>query len=137
MNWRIDSMLRQTTHAEEEAEQRPDRADRGAGDEEDAEDGAARRAHGAQNRDVMALVADEHGEPADDVERGDDDDEQEDEEHDVPLDLERREEGDVPLLPVAGHDLPLGCRLDLRAERGDRCRHWRERPRWRSPRRRD
>ena len=63
-------------------------------------DRAAGGAHGAQDRDVTALAAHQHGDAGDDVERRDQDDQGQDQEHDVALDLERREEMRVQLLPV-------------------------------------
>ena len=53
--------------------------------------------------------------PGDDVERRDQHDQRQDEEHDVPLDLERGEEGAVALAPVGEQDRPLGRLLDRRA----------------------
>ena len=118
-NWRIVSMLRQMTTPSSDAGQRADDADRRAGHEEDAQDRAARRAHGAQDGDVAALVLHQHDQAGDDVERRDQHDQRQDQEHDVALDLQRREEGLVALAPVGDEDRPLRRRLDRRLQRVD------------------
>ena len=63
----------------------------------------------------LALVLHQHDQAGDDVERRDQDDQRQDEEHDVALDLERREEGAVALPPVGEHDRALGRLVDGRA----------------------
>ena len=93
------STLRQMSEAEQEAGERAGNADRRAGHEEDPLDGAARRAHGAQDGDVVALVLHQHDKARNDVERRDQDDHGQDQEHDVALDRERAEESLVALLP--------------------------------------
>ena len=58
------------------------------------------------------LVLHQHDQPGDDVERRDEHDQGQDDEHDVALDLERREEGAVALAPVGQDHRPLGGHLD-------------------------
>src|SRR4029077_11208575 len=81
---------------EDDAEQQPrdrtDDADAGAAQKEDAQNHAAGRTHGAQDRDVAALVLHEHDHRRDDVERRYQDDQGQDQEHDVAFDLNRGEE---------------------------------------------
>ena len=100
-------MLRQTSEADQEADEVADHADRGAGDQEHAHDRALRRAHGAQDGDVAALVLHQHDQAGDDVERRHQHDQRQDQEHHVALDLQRVEEGRVALPPVDHEDRPL------------------------------
>ena len=79
--------------------ERSGNADGRAGHEEDALDRAARRAHGAQDGDVVPLVLHQHDQAGDDVERRDQDDQRQDQEHDIALDRERGEKSLVALLP--------------------------------------
>ena len=106
------STLRQTTTPSSDAGERAGDADRRARHQEDAHHRAARRAHGAQDGDVAALVLHQHDQAGDDVERGDQHDQRQDHEHDVALDLQRREEGLVALPPVGDEDLAARRYLD-------------------------
>ncbi|OYW31770.1 MAG: hypothetical protein B7Z45_10090, partial [Azorhizobium sp. 12-66-6] len=76
------------------------------------------RPHGAQHGDIVALILHQHDEAGHDVQRRHQDDEREDQEHDVPLHLQRIEEGGVPLAPVDDIDRTLGGLLDRRAQFG-------------------
>ena len=109
-------MLRQTTTPSGNAGDSADNADCRTRHEEDAHDRPGGRAHGAQNGDVASLVLHQHDQAGNDVECGDEDDQRQDHEHDVALDLQRREEGLVDLSPVGEKDLPPRRRLDLRPE---------------------
>ena len=100
-------MLNAKSDAQDHAGDRSDNADGRAGHEEDALDGASRRTHGAQDRDVVRLVLHQHDHAGNDIEGGDEDDERQDEEHHVALDRERGEEGLVAALP--GEDRVTGA----------------------------
>ena len=89
---------------QQEPDERADHTHRRAGHHEHAHDRALRRAHGAQNADVVALVLHQHDQPRRDVERGDDDDDGEDQKHHVALDLQRIKERGVALAPVDQED---------------------------------
>ena len=99
-NCRIDSMFEADQHADEEPGERADHADRSAGDQEHPHDRALRGAHGAQDRDIAALVLHQHDQAGDDVQRRDQDDQGQDQEHHVALDLQRIEERRIALPPV-------------------------------------
>ncbi len=115
-NWRIDSMLMQTTTPSSTPGNGADDADRGTGHEEDAHDGAGRRAHGAQDGDVAALVLHQHDQAGDDVQRRDQNDQRQDHEHHIALHLQGGEERLVALAPIGDGDL-TACRfLHLGAE---------------------
>src|SRR5882672_230881 len=86
--------------AESHAEDRAEYAGAGAAHEEDAENGGARGAHGAEDRDLAPLVLHQHHLPRHDVERGHQHDQrQQDEGHDA-LHFQRRDEGGVEILPI-------------------------------------
>src|SRR6185437_7335414 len=85
--------------ADDKAEEGADEADAGTSENEDAQDRAPRRTHGAEDRDVAPLILHHHDHAGDDVERRDEDDQRQDQEHDVALDLDGVEEAEIALLP--------------------------------------
>ena len=102
-----------------------DRSVGGVGDPTDARgvppkdphDAALGRTHRAQDRDVAALVLDQHDQPRHDVERGDKHDQRKNNEHDIAFDVQGVEESLVALAPV-GHDhRPHHRRADLALDR--------------------
>jgi len=101
---------------ERKAGQRAHDADRRADDQEDAQHRAARRAHGAQDGDVLSLVLHEHCQPRDDVEGRHHDDQRQNDEEDIFLDLQRVEKGLVALAPVGDDDRALDRLFDVEAE---------------------
>ena len=106
--------------AQPQAAQGPDHADQRPVDEEHPHDGAGRRAHGAQDGDVARLVAHQQDQPRDDVQGRHHDDQAEDQEHDVPLHLQRPEEGSVALAPVGEEHRALGRHLEVGPHRAHR-----------------
>ncbi len=101
-------MFRQISRPTRKPGQRADHADRGARDQEYPHDRALRGAHGAQDRDVAALVLHQHDQAGDDVQRRDQHDHGQDQEHHVALDLQRIEEGRIALPPVDQKHRPPG-----------------------------
>src|SRR5690606_18812175 len=89
---------------------------------ENAQDRAARRAHGAQYRDVMALVLYQHYQAGKDVQRRHQNDQRQDHEHDVASHLQGREKGLVALAPISQEYLALRSFLHFRLQRIDRIR---------------
>ncbi len=92
--------LAATSDAEQQPEQRADRADHEPLREEDRDDAAGRQPEGAQDRDVRALFVHDHHQRRDDVEGGHGDDEQQDQAHHRLLDADRAEISGVFFAPV-------------------------------------
>ena len=90
--------------------------------------------HGPEDADLPGLVGNDHGQGADDVERGHDHDEEDNQSHGQLLELERAEEADVLGLPV---ERPVGIPQPLFQRLSDRWGAARDRPpgpRCRTPR---